>query len=656
VRSGFNVAAAEDTIDLARAPAFALGALKVNPPTLEVANGDRRDTLEPRIMQVLVALAFRRGEVVSREDLITQCWDGRSVGDDAINRCIGRLRRLAEAEGGFIIETIPRVGYRLKEVGAPDAIRVAAEPEPNPLPPKPAAKKRWWQNWWALSLAVLVIVAVTSANLWLSHPEPLDRVAVLPLQPLGGGDNARVFGTAVAEQIVGVLNENQVQAVAQSEIANLRGPGRDDAARKLGADFILDGTVQHTRQGLRVVVHLDRASSHATLWTATIEPAETSSDPAGLQSQVAARVVDVIKAALQAAVLRDDGAVAAFIKAKEYGREGGRTATSLRRDQMRIVVAHAPDFSLGRSGLAWSSAALIQFSPPTEITGLRSDAEREAKKALELDPHNGEAYLALAALAPPRDYAEQERQLRKGLEVQPDEPTLNSSLAALLQDVGRNAEALPLYERAALLDPLSPRKNAGYAAALLISGNIAQARQTIQHAAKLWPDNPSVWGAHVGIAVVDDPAEARKLLAEGPHIAPQLEPDFYAAAEAAIDAVAHKTPQSRAVARERLLAAVAQKHFDDKTTIELLTYFGDVDTAFAVADQSYRADRLAGRYSRPDMAVLLRSTTAALRRDPRFLPLAERLGLVTYWKNNTAPDFCKTEAVAPCPDLKRGGR
>jgi DNA-binding winged helix-turn-helix (wHTH) protein/TolB-like protein/Tfp pilus assembly protein PilF len=653
VRSGFSVAAELDSIDLARAAAFALGPLKINPPTLEVTSGDRRDTLEPRIMQVLVALAARRDEVVSREDLITQCWDGRSVGDDAINRCIGRLRRLAEAEGGFVIETIPRVGYRLKEIGAPAAIAETAEPAPEP---RPTPKRPLWRHWWVPIGVIVLIAAVTSANLWLSHPEPLDRVAVLPLQPLGGGDNARVFGTALADQIVGVLNENQVQAVAQGEIANLRRPGRDDAARKLGADFILDGTVQHTRQGLRVVVHLDRASSHATLWTATFEPPETGSDPAGLQNQVAARVVDVIKAALQAAVLRDDAAVAAFIKAKEYGREGGRAATSLRRDQMRIVVAHAPDFSLGRSGLAWSSAALIQFAVPAEVADLRADARREAAKALELDPHNGEVYLALAALAPAHDYGEQERQFRKGLEVQPDEPTLNSSLAALLQDVGRNADALPLYERAAQLDPLSPRKNAGYAAALLRSGNIAQARQTIENAAKRWPENPSVWGVRVVAAIADGkPAEARTLLAEGHHIAPQLEPDFFAAAEAIIEAQTHNTPQTRAAARQSILAAVARKHFDDKTAIELLAHFGEVDTAFAVADQSYRPERLANRYTRPDTAVLLRPTSAALRRDKRFLPLVERLGLVAYWKSHTAPDFCKTETVAPCPDLKRGG-
>ena len=68
-------------------------------------------------MQVLVALARHRGQVVSRGDLIDACWGGRAVGDDAINRCIQALRRLGENRGGFSILTVPRVGYRLDEGG-----------------------------------------------------------------------------------------------------------------------------------------------------------------------------------------------------------------------------------------------------------------------------------------------------------------------------------------------------------------------------------------------------------------------------------------------------------------------------------------------------------------------------------------------------------
>ncbi|HEY0802137.1 MAG TPA: SUMF1/EgtB/PvdO family nonheme iron enzyme, partial [Steroidobacteraceae bacterium] len=102
-------------IDLGRETDFALGTLQVRPSSREVLADGGKEVLEPRVMQVLVALARARGAVVSRDQLVVQCWTGRVVGEDAINRCIARVRRLAEAHGGFTIETIARVGYRLTE-------------------------------------------------------------------------------------------------------------------------------------------------------------------------------------------------------------------------------------------------------------------------------------------------------------------------------------------------------------------------------------------------------------------------------------------------------------------------------------------------------------------------------------------------------------
>ncbi|UTP38031.1 AAA family ATPase [Phenylobacterium sp. LH3H17] len=105
-------------IDLSREPAFALAGLDVAPASRELISPTGSELLQPRIMQVLVALARRRGQVVSRDDLTDACWGGRAVGEDAINRCIQAIRRLAEAHGGFEVQTIPRVGYRLTETTA----------------------------------------------------------------------------------------------------------------------------------------------------------------------------------------------------------------------------------------------------------------------------------------------------------------------------------------------------------------------------------------------------------------------------------------------------------------------------------------------------------------------------------------------------------
>jgi DNA-binding winged helix-turn-helix (wHTH) protein/tetratricopeptide (TPR) repeat protein len=100
----------------------------VQPPLRQITDpGGQSVTAEPRVLQVLIALSASPGTVVSRDELIASCWGGRIVGDDAINRVIGLVRRLAEGigRGSFRIETVARVGYRLLEDPPPSA---AAEP------------------------------------------------------------------------------------------------------------------------------------------------------------------------------------------------------------------------------------------------------------------------------------------------------------------------------------------------------------------------------------------------------------------------------------------------------------------------------------------------------------------------------------------------
>lgn len=100
-------------IDLAHTPPFQIGQVKVLPASREVLGGGRREVLEPLVMQVLVALQSAHGETLSRNDLIDACWGGRAVTDDAVNRVITRLRALGRSFGGFQVETITKVGYRL---------------------------------------------------------------------------------------------------------------------------------------------------------------------------------------------------------------------------------------------------------------------------------------------------------------------------------------------------------------------------------------------------------------------------------------------------------------------------------------------------------------------------------------------------------------
>jgi DNA-binding winged helix-turn-helix (wHTH) protein/Tfp pilus assembly protein PilF len=102
-------------VQLALEPPLRIGTLQVDPSTRQIEGPDGPQTLEPRVMQVLVALARAEGRVVSRDELIATCWDQRIVGEDSINRVLSRLRHIAAevGNGSFGIETIRGVGYRL---------------------------------------------------------------------------------------------------------------------------------------------------------------------------------------------------------------------------------------------------------------------------------------------------------------------------------------------------------------------------------------------------------------------------------------------------------------------------------------------------------------------------------------------------------------
>jgi DNA-binding winged helix-turn-helix (wHTH) protein/tetratricopeptide (TPR) repeat protein len=109
----------QSPIILAHEEPFSMGPAEARPATRELCNGDRVAVLEPRVMQLLVALHRARGLVVSKDDLVALCWGGRIVGEDAINRVVSRLRHdLAKVTGDAVrIETITKVGYRLHAHG-----------------------------------------------------------------------------------------------------------------------------------------------------------------------------------------------------------------------------------------------------------------------------------------------------------------------------------------------------------------------------------------------------------------------------------------------------------------------------------------------------------------------------------------------------------
>ena len=202
-------------IDLAQEPDFELGLLRVRPARCEVECNGVSQTLQRRVMQVLVALAQARGSVVSQSDLVTRCWRGLSVSDDAIYRCISRLRKLAAeySEPPYAIEAIPGVGYRLTSSNG-DGEDAAAE-----ATARPRARSRF--RILAIGAALLALI-MAGVAFWTfsrvpAHP-PLS-VAVQPFEALSGSEDARSLARRIPNEVVDVLGDSQIETVLVGEQA-----------------------------------------------------------------------------------------------------------------------------------------------------------------------------------------------------------------------------------------------------------------------------------------------------------------------------------------------------------------------------------------------------------------------------------------------------
>lgn len=197
-------------IDLARHADFALGSIRVHPSSRELVGPGGPIMVEPKVMQVLVVLADAGGRVVSRDELIEQCWAGRVVGEDAINRVIGKLRRVAEAtDGAFRIETVARAGHRLLcETPVPSD---AARPANAPSPPR-AFPVRWLLAAVAVGLLMLVLIQrreqVTPAAAAKPGPMP---AAVTDLETRG---LSSIFENTAEQTAEGVGYLRQATALA----------------------------------------------------------------------------------------------------------------------------------------------------------------------------------------------------------------------------------------------------------------------------------------------------------------------------------------------------------------------------------------------------------------------------------------------------------
>jgi adenylate cyclase len=513
-----------------RGEAFLVNGLRVVPNAGRISGPGADEQVDPKVMEVLVALARRPGEYVSRELLIDEVWPDRVVTDNVLSRCVYELRKHLVRAGGSrkykaLLQTLPKRGYRLNAEVVPDhpASRSPARP--------PAAGWRgivllaalglvagaWWAVDWAGGGRMPEIHGLGSVS-----------IAVLPFVDLSAEGDQEYFADGVSEELINVLTRIPgLQVIARSSSFWFKGRNPDipTVAEKLNVTHVLEGSVRRSSDRVRITAQLIDAADSVHLWSETYD--REFGDIFAIQDEIALAVAEKLALAFRgddpAPDVHSPDPEAYALNLHAWFLFNRRAPGDLDHAEAyyRRALAIDPAYAAAWAGLA--GVHFIQaMEGERELAGGLALAREAAERAVELDPKLPEARARLARVL---SYATGERDtgaahMAKAVEYGQDSPLVLSMQAGEAWYRRDFDEAIALNRRAAAHDPLNAVIRNNFALHLLSAGRLEEAEQEARVALEIRPEADS-WGqtsrllADV-LILQRRPAEALALIANWP--------------------------------------------------------------------------------------------------------------------------------------------
>lgn len=534
------------------------------------------------------------------------------------------------------------------------ALRGMLAPSPPVDAPRSAAPRSaapgasWWRRPWiaaGVGAAVLATVGLVALpNLRKAEPE---RVVVLDFQQRAA--EPEDFSRGLGERIRAALAASQVQTLAQADASEFRGAGITESARRHGVSFLLDGSVQREGDQLRVGMQLSDARANQALWSQEYRRPAAEAGP--LQEQVAAHAADVLRCALVSrrpnAGPIDPDTLAIFLRAcDQVQRFDGAQHDMIASAEE--VTRRAPRFSRGWSMLAMANAYASRSAPPERRAGLRKAAAEAADRALALDASNEEALLARSVAMPLLGaWNERARLIDQAAALDPRSSQALLLRSELLSETGRMADALEQHEQALAIDPLAPNLWAGRLPLLGALGRVSELDAVHERLHRIWPNSPSALFNRFNNNVYRGRVTQALQMMDGGQVPENPLMRRY------LEAAVRSDEAGRRAAAVAITDAARAGAYALPQAVALAATTGDVDTAFELAN---RISSDAGEVwvDQPSTGAsrffLFLISTENMRRDRRFLQLADRLGLLAHWRETGQwPDFCADPALpVPC--------
>lgn len=254
-------------------------------------SGDSVTRLEPRVAALLRYFLDHQQQLVTREELVATVWEGRTVTDDAITRCVSILRQLLSPDDKQrFIETVVRKGYIAHFPPPPEQASPKQSRRPRPI------------ILWLGAVAGLLAIAF---SLMLDNPggggirkqevtspgPPM--VAVLPFATSGDNSDSAFFAAGIFEDLLTQLSQLQTVRVISStsarEYSNVARNIRE-IGLELGADIVIEGSVQLAGDRIRVNAQLIDARSDEHLWAQSYDRDLTLTDMFDIQREIASAI------------------------------------------------------------------------------------------------------------------------------------------------------------------------------------------------------------------------------------------------------------------------------------------------------------------------------------------------------------------------------
>jgi DNA-binding winged helix-turn-helix (wHTH) protein/TolB-like protein/Tfp pilus assembly protein PilF len=439
--------------------------------------------LTPRATELLFAMVEKPGDLIGREELLDRVWNDAIVEEGNLNFTISNLRKALGPAGRSLIKTIPRRGYRftanVNQVYAGDQSNLIVEKRTltETLHKEEIIHEhrseygvRGFRPSFLLSGGAAILAGLVAVAWYLELIPPraastannIRSVAVLPLRSFNASQEDEALSFGIVDTLMTRLGVNgAIRVVSATDRRSEQSGGAPAVTgRQIGADAVIDGTLQRQNGNLRVTLRLIRSSDGSILWSDSFDDVE--SQIFRLQDAMAARTADAlawqIRTVDQKHPTKDRDAYLAYLRGRYFfdkrDEEGYKKAAA----EFERAISLDPNYALAYSGLADTVALQANGSEGrSERDALYERSRALATQALSLDESSAEAHTSLGWVKRIHDWdwKGSESDFKRAIELDPNYVNARQWYAFLLMTLGRKDEALGEIEMARELAPLS---------------------------------------------------------------------------------------------------------------------------------------------------------------------------------------------------------